>query len=717
MRRKRRSERDLVLPGIQDIARRRRCAGRPERFLPTYFPDTFYQAFTPQRLDILKAIRRAAEIGGDQAIAASRGEGKTALTECEIIELLIEGIVSFPLICAATGPDAERILTNIKLQFETNDLLMADFPEICHPIRSLEGAPQRANMQTVDGVRTLLKWGASLVVFPTVLMTVCQACGSNQTERIEPGRSKAKRPPTHVCSDCRGKFRVEASPISGSVLMTRGLDAAIRGIRYGTKRPDVVVIDDPETRESADSELQCADRRTKIEEDIGGLGGPGKRMARLMLTTCMNRHCVSWEYTDPTTKPSWQGVRYRFLIKPPGRLDLWDEYIGLRQDALESGDATAREAHRFYLKRRKRMDAGAEVSNPDRFVAAKLGDGSQLEVSALQHYYNLVADRGEKAVLTELDNAPPADDEPVELGITSKQVRESLNGLERKTVPDDTAWLTAMIDVGRQRLHYVVKAWNAEGAGRTIDYGVQDVHQADVVGDEAAIRGALDELGDDWDADPYGFDDGTACEFDCCLVDCGYQGNVKKRKHSYDRVVYAFVRTRGKPWRASRGVANFKMPTTRTKDRKRGKGGQWYQSKQGPGLWVINFAPDWWKHLVHDRWRMDAAEPSAFTVFGDRPAPHRHAKFDEQVAAEVFIEEWVEGEGKRQGFRIRPGQKHNHYFDGEVGASVAAAVAGLNFDGGRQRARRSPATKSRAAGKRKRFRMVGPYRPPHVGVK
>ena len=43
---------------------------------------------------------------------------------------------------------------------------------------------------------------------------------------------------------------------SGAVITTRGLDSAIRGVLVGTKRPDLVIIDDPETRDSARSGVQ-----------------------------------------------------------------------------------------------------------------------------------------------------------------------------------------------------------------------------------------------------------------------------------------------------------------------------------------------------------------------------------------------------------------------------------------------------------------------------
>ena len=50
-----------------------------------------------------------------------------------------------------------------------------------------------------------------------------------------------------------------------------------------------------------------------------------------MLTTLQNRTCVSYKYTDPDQKPSWKPKRFRFLMKPPDRTDLWQEFVALKQ--------------------------------------------------------------------------------------------------------------------------------------------------------------------------------------------------------------------------------------------------------------------------------------------------------------------------------------------------------------------------------------------------
>ena len=71
----------------------------------------------------------------------------------------------------------------------------------------------------------------------------------------------------------------------------------------------------------------------------------------------------------PKQKPSWNGKRFRFLLKPPKRADLWEEYVDLKR--IDWQQAT-QAAHEFYVANREAMDDGAEVACTE---AACDGDG------------------------------------------------------------------------------------------------------------------------------------------------------------------------------------------------------------------------------------------------------------------------------------------------------------------------------------------------------
>lgn len=669
----RRSEgRDIQITAPADWLRRLECEADVYRFLETYFPKRFTNPWNDNQRDMINGILRRARYGGDQSIAAPRGEGKTTIAECVTIFSLFTGILRFPLLVAATGPDAERILSNIRAEIEFNDLLAEDYPEICTPVRALEGAHQRCGMQTVAGVRTRMKWSEKLVVFPRVQVEWCNRCGSESVSKI---RKPVENGPTHRCRICKNEFTPADSVCSGSVLMTRGLDAAIRGIRHESLRPDFILIDDPETRESARSFTQIEVREKTVDQDLGGMGGPGKKIARVMLCTIMNPSCLSAKFTDPKQKPSWNGQRHRLIVEKPDREDLWEEYIQLRQTGMQTGDLDGRGANQLYLDKQSKMDAGSIVSNPHRFNAEKLPDGSQTEVSALQHCYNIIADRGIEAFQTEYQNDPPKDDSEETSGITPLIVRQSLNGLEQGVVPMDTQKLTAFIDVGKYRLHYVVVAWRTGSTGYVVDYGEKYTPQPNVIGTDKAILTALREWRDERLGEPYFDEDGEAVALNLCLIDSGYA----------DSTVFSFVKEAGSEFMASMGDPRFRQPNSRTADKKPGSD-HWYRARRENRMWAVNMDADHWKHLVHDRFLMEHVPGSggpalgSFTLFGDDAMVH--GNFAKQICAEIWTREWKDTSagGKTLKEYWKKTQKDNHYLDCMYGACVAASVCGVQMN-------------------------------------
>ena len=138
-------DRDIApIPDVVDRRRRNRCLKSARLFLKTYFPERFYTPFTKNQLEMIEAIHHCAVYGGAQSIAAPRGDGKSEITKGMAIYSMLTGDVRFLMIIAATGVLAGRLFEDIKKRIEGSDKLMEDFPELCYPVRSLEGAPQRA---------------------------------------------------------------------------------------------------------------------------------------------------------------------------------------------------------------------------------------------------------------------------------------------------------------------------------------------------------------------------------------------------------------------------------------------------------------------------------------------------------------------------------------------------------------------------------------------
>ena len=645
---------NVVIPQCEDVARRTFLEADDSAWLRWYCGELFWYDFTPQQREMIAAIRTAILFGGDQALAASRGEGKTKLFERLLLKYTLQGVTSFCVLFAATGSHAEDSLESIKGELETNDRLMVDYPEVCFPVRALENTPNRAHYQTVSGIRhdngeefdavpSRFKWCGQEVVFPAV-----------------PG-----------------------SPSCGAIIATRGLDSAVRGLSKRNRRPDVAGIDDPDTEETAVSEAQAAKLEKRIDRAIAGLGGQQRAIARVMLTTLQSRTCVSAKYTDPLQKPSWKGRRFRFLVKPPDRIDLWDEYIMQRRADMQSGDEFARTAHQFYIEHRDEMDAGAEVANPHRFDGQELADGTQLEASALQRYYNEVVRIGQDAVSCEYDNDPQEETGPQESGITAHRIQKQVSGYPRKIVPPGCTVLSQGIDVGKTVLYWTVRAWRPDATGYVIDYGVQDVHgtvKGSDEGVEKAIIAALETRFAAIEEDPYTMADGQIVPIDQSLIDARYKTDA----------IYHFCRSSGLGVSPVMGFGStagcvgrhFSPPQRSTQDKRVGGDG-WYLARR-PGLWLVCVHSDFWWGWEHARWLTTPTKPGSLMMYGEpsgRPDrfsddEKKHFPYAKHLTAQIEIEEVVKSVMVR---RWKSYSDSNHWGDASAYADAAAAMKGIQL--------------------------------------
>jgi len=650
----------ITIPPCQDPKRRKRLEKNDIKWLLYYFgegcelDDPFWYEFTSQQTEMIKAIGHAIKHGGDQALAASRGEGKTTISERLLLKYTLTGEVNYSVLFAASGTMAENSLDAIKTAIADNVRLAADYPEVCIPVQSLEGAPQRANTMRVRGhrfddgkpydmVQCKFSWCGQEIIFPDV-----------------PG-----------------------SPSARAIIATRGLDAAVRGLKKRGKRPKIAVIDDPDTEDTARSEEQAKKLERRIDAAIGGLGGQQRGVGRVMITTCQSRIAASYLFTDPKLKPTFKGKRFRFLVRQPERVDLWEEYVQLRLEDLQSdNDEFCRRSHKFYIDNRKSMDNGAEVSNKYRFDGTKLPDGTKLEESALQRYYNEVARLGKDVVATEYDNDPPEESAVVESGINPTLIQKKVNGYERRMIPPGAILLTQGIDVRKVALHWVIRAWAADGTGHTIDYGIHEVRGTTYGSDEGvdvAVRRAIMERLEATKDCGFMTTTGDRLPVDLTLVDAGWRTDA----------VYSACYELGTGVMPVMGFGkssgcvqtNFGDYQRRTLDKKPGDG--WFLSRKGK-LWLVCADTDRWKAWEHDRWLTSAGKAGSMQIFGvgsDKPDrmsddQKSHHSYARHICNEIEVEEPYRGVIRRA---WKPKSDNTHWLDASYYSDVAASIRGVRL--------------------------------------
>ena len=605
--------RELILPECKDPDRRALCELDIFDWLTTYFPKAFYRPFTEQQKEIVRVILSCATDRTTQAIAAPRGSGKSVIARRVILFMILTGQLRFAVIVAATGRDARNMLKAIKADLHTNRVLLQDYPEVCVPIKEVARSPRKCALQTVAGEFTEINWQPEQIKLPTV----------------------------------------DGSKSSGAKIYARSLDGSIRGLNEDDERPDFILVDDPETRESAKSTLQIESRELTINQDISGLAVQGDPLGILMLTTVQTDICLSLKYTDPQQYPAWNGKRWKSLESWPTDKALWEEYMLIRKQNQQDGDKWGTKATEFYRERQEQMDAGAALANPYAVPPGCL--------SALQGLWNFICDKGIDAFLTEYQNDPPKSDETIGDALTDLRIISKQWTGDQYIMPDATQIVTATIDLGKYACHWEVNAWLANDAGFTIDYGVLEVKGTEVNGDktqtETAIYRALSEFYDLMRTERYFTDRGEWRQVNLVMVDSG----------EFTDAVYRFCATTSGMFVASKGYGDTysHRPTP-----EKILGNHYYLAPvvydNHKRINLVHLDSNHWKQVAHDDWltptlNEDASFRAGSMCLYHTPEKSRHHTIAKHKTAEEYRETFIPGKGmKRAWFKVRA---NNHWGD------------------------------------------------------
>jgi len=639
--------RDIApIPAVADPERKAQAAGSFRVFCESYFPHVFYLPWSPDHLKVIARIEQAVLRGGLFAVAMPRGSGKSSLCERACIWSTAYGHRRFVALIGSDEGHAVNMLDTIKVELDTNDLLLADFPEVAYPIQCLEGIANRCAGQLCEGERTHIEWTQKEIVLPTI-----------------PG-SKA----------------------SGAILKVAGITGRIRGMKHQTPegdsiRPDVVILDDPQTDESARSLSQCQARERILAGAALGLAGPGKKISGIMPCTVISPGDMADRILDRDAHPEWNGERFKMVYQFPTNAKRWEQYAELRADSFRKG-ANGEEATEFYREHQAEMDQGAQIAwpechNPD-------------ELSAIQHAINLRL-RDEAAFFSEYQNEPMAPQlEQVPI-LDADGIAAKINGRIRGEVPHTAEHLTAFVDVGEKLLYWAVCAWEPDFTGYIMDYGTypeqgsayfayRDVQRTirrahPGTGVEGAIYAALGAAVNHLITAEWARDDGAVMRVRWCLIDQGW----------LTPVVHQFCRQSGHaatlmPARGH-GITASMKPISEF-DRHRGDriGHNWWipSVAKKRALRHVEVDTNYWKTFVHERFSTAMGDKGCLSLFGTKPGEHR--LFAEHMTSEYRVR--TQGRGRELDEWKQPAHRpDNHWFDCVVGCAAGASMLGAALPG------------------------------------
>jgi Phage terminase large subunit (GpA) len=636
--------REIYIPPPKNIELRLQCLADPELLLTTYFPATYCEPFTEDRRDMLTSICRAAKYSGDQAIAGSRGEGKTTIAMDGAFSLMLMQLTFFPVVISKNQDSASDELKALRERIMGSERFIEDFPELGIPLQVVGPSTANARLQTVGGKFTGMYLGLRHFAFPKIT------------------NEQLPHWPHGVESMARGQ-------VIGAV----GIGGKIRGFKFRSHRPTLAIIDDIEDKDSVRSDDQIAKIESIIEEDIGGMGASAERIARVYLCTTLNRKCNAYKYTDRKQKPSWNGRRYRKMVKPPDRIDLVQEYIQLRKGKT-ADDPDARVAFRYWRDNQKEIESGCIVSNPYSYSKKIHSDGEPLELSAIQSYYNRVADTSEVAVATEIDNDPPDEVGPQTSGLTSTVVQSRLSGFDRGQLPANTVCLTAGIDLGKYRCYWTVTAWWKGAGGVVVDYGVAEVIGTETEMTKEASEPAIYNTLLDWRSQlltkNYVDATGERRKVDAVFVDSG----------DFTDAAYKFIRdVGGSPFYAVKGFSPYRAPKQSNDQTKLSD--HLHASRQENGIWLYVLDVDYWKQFIHERFLTPPFDDQNMLRAGSlslfRDDTKRHLSYSQHIVSEELVSEFIEGKGTKVYWRKN--NANNHWLDSTSYSAAAAGALGVNL--------------------------------------
>ena len=446
-----------------------------------------------------------------------------------------------------------------------------------------------------------------------------------------------------------------------------------------------MIVDDPQTRESASSPIQCTKRLDILAKSVMKLAGHRTSIACVVNATVIAHDDMVDQLLDAKRHPAWQGERIPMVRAWADKHeDMWlGTYRDLRvlfdKDVPGDQARAQRDANAFYEKNRTAMDAGCVVSWESCF-------DPDCEFSAIQHAYNAYIDDGPDVFASEFQNQP-LKDEAQNNAITAADVRARSIEVARWIVPSGLDTLTAFVDVQEKMLYWAVLAWGNQFRGHVVSYGtwpeqgrtyftLRDARkamtkEAGVNTLNAALQIGLQKVAALLlDREFARESDDAVLRVSQLMIDANWQQTVGvvrdfARRSSWGPRV---LPTHGRFVGASRTMISDRKP-----DRGERVGSNWRTQTIEKQRHVI-YDTNAWKTFVASRLKLPAGDPQSLTIHsGEHQMLVEHFTAEYPVRVEALgrvVDEW----------QALPG-RDNHWFDCAIGAAVAASYAGVSAVG------------------------------------
>lgn len=414
------------LPDVANPQRRERCAADNLLFAETYFARTFYLPWAPYQRSMMDRFQYVIQNGGKEAHAVRRGGLKSTCARVSALWATVNGWSNFTVLVGATDSAASDHRKNFFDMMVSSELLLDDYPEL-RPLALKWRQPKKSFRLGGQILEMTHKDEKGRIVFPDIPGVLsCQA---------------------HIAP-----YSINSTDVSGLSFVDR------LGV---TQRPKLLIFDDAQTPQSANSPLMTDEREERITKTFLGLAGVGETIGAIMVCTVRKPDDLTMRFLNRQRHPDWHGVRYKSLLKVPTRTDLWDQYAA-KLSTGEKPEDGKRAATAYYVEHKHAMDEGGEV--------AWECDKQEDEVSALQSLMTIRAvDPEFFGAEIQQEGAVPQNTSGLKLD--AQQLLTRLSHVDRGEIPPGASYLTAFVDSSDQVLWWMVCGWSKDFSGWVVDYG------------------------------------------------------------------------------------------------------------------------------------------------------------------------------------------------------------------------------------------------------
>lgn len=659
------------IPDIKNPQERENAKWDLRYDIERYHPEKVNLGFCDDHITLINACQKAIIETTQQAVAMTRGSGKSTIMRLAVEWAIRHGHRRWPMLINAEMDLFKKQIRAFKTTFKNKKMLAEDFPEtiwVYQQAKSSQGAP---NM-TCLGEPMEMVITTEEIVMPTNYMS--RELGTD-----------------------------------GRVISGGGITGSVRGAQYTLPggeiiRPDCVLIDDFQTRESSASPKQIRDRVQTIASDVMGCAGPGVPMSALLACTVITNNDAAHQILGPE-HPEWKAIIGKWIIDWPINERLWNEYGSLLRK-LKSSDGDLEEANEFYRRHRyphgpfcktPGMDCGAKV-----YWEARIGNHimpkaiSSLQTAMSWHILN------PEAFAAEAQNSPIDPHEPEDvIYCPREEILAKVAPYQRFEVPNDANELVAYIDVQQEVFVYAVMAVCPGFRRYVVDYGTWPDQKRDYWNrsqlsaklsqiwaspKQAWLQGLI-RTADHLSENAYTKSNGQAFPVTFGLIDSS-DGDVTD-------IVFQFCREYGNGmWLPNQGAPtgpneiNFRSEQKSWQKRHVDWGPYWNRSSdRDRGCDRIRHESDWWKSYVHVGIRTPENDEGSLQFFDGE-----HLLLADHLRSE-YPDNDRKGGREYTHWTLRPQRPDNDLFDCVSGCGVAASVrripipgmGGQRRDGGRRR--------------------------------